>query len=41
MALRSQGRVVAVTGNDINDISYFKVSDVSFTMGNNGTELIK
>lgn len=40
-ALKSQQRVVAVTGDGTNDAPCFQVSDVSFTMGKNGTEIIK
>lgn len=40
-ALKSQSKVVAVTGDGTNDAPCFHVSDVSFTMGKNGTEIVK
>jgi cation transport ATPase len=40
-ALKSQGKIVAVTGDSPNDAPCFLVSDVSFTMGKSGTEIVK
>lgn len=40
-ALKSKDKLVAVTGDGTNDVPCFKVSDVSFAMGKNGTEIVK
>ncbi|KAL4455372.1 hypothetical protein ABPG74_012524 [Tetrahymena malaccensis] len=40
-ALKSQDKIVAVTGDGTNDALCFQVSDVAFTMGQKGTEIIK
>jgi len=40
-ALKSQGNIVAVTGDSSDDARCFSVSDVSFTMGKSATEIIK